>query len=80
MREESEGHYSQMSALQSRQIFTRDDVKPSGPNSHLSLILSQENYRSGDEAEGSKGDVRGEVGGGWKEEAHSLEKDELKSG
>lgn len=51
-----EGHYSQMSALQSSQIFTRDDVKPSGANSHLALIMSQENDQSGD--------VRREGGGG----------------
>lgn len=70
-----------MSALQSSQIFTHDDVKPSGPNSHLGLIMSQENYQSGDEAEGSKGDVRRKEGGpNGRSEANSLEKDEMKSG
>lgn len=53
-----------MSALQASQIFTHEDVKPSGPSSHLGLIMSQENYQSGDEAEASKGDVTGEEGGG----------------
>lgn len=52
-----------MSTLHSSQIFTREDIKPSGPDSHLVLIMSRENYESGDGAEGSKGDVR-EGGGG----------------
>lgn len=71
-----------MSALQASQIFTHDDVKPSGPSSHLGLIMSQENYQSGDEAEASKGDVRGEEGRGASERSggNSLEKDEMKSG
>lgn len=54
------GYFSQMSALQPSQIFPHDDVKPSGPCSHLGLIMSQENYQSGDEAEGSQRDVRTE--------------------
>lgn len=57
--EEWEGCYSQMSTLHSSQIFTGEDIKPSGPDSHLVLIMSRENYESGDGAEGSKGDVGG---------------------
>lgn len=53
-----------MSTLHSSQIFTREDIKPSGPDSHLVLIMSRENYESGDGAEGSKGDVREGGGGG----------------
>lgn len=66
-----------MSTLHSSQIFTREDIKPSGPDSHLVLIMSRENYEGGDGAEGSRGDV----GGGLNErsEANSLEEDETKS-
>lgn len=70
-----------MSTLHFSPIFTGDDIKPSGPDSHLVLIVSRENYESGDGAAGTKGDVRREEEGGLDErsEANSLEEDETKS-
>lgn len=54
-----------MSTLHVSPIFISDDIKPSGPDSHLVLIVSQENYESGDGAAGTKGDVRRKEEGGW---------------
>lgn len=66
-------------SLQSSQIFTHDDVKPSGPNPHLGLIMSPEIYQNGDEAEGSNRDVRRGGGANERSQGNSLEEDEKKS-
>lgn len=66
-----------MSALQSPQIFTLYDAKPSGRRSHLGLIMSPQNYQSRDEAEGGKKGMSGwRRGGRMKGE----EKDEREGG
>lgn len=71
------GVFFQMSALQSPQIFTHDNVKPSGRRSHLGLIMSPQNYQSRDEAEGRKKGMSGRRRGG---RMKGEEKDEREGG
>lgn len=71
------GVFFKMSALQSLQIFTHDDVKPSGSRSHLGLIMSPENYQSWDEAVGRKKGMSGRRSGG---RMKGEEKDEREGG